>query len=56
MPKLTNSIVLPSFNIRNGQEISTKDMQKMAQALPRYRDQLDKLSLHIHVTEVSYRI
>jgi syntaxin-binding protein 1 len=36
------------FN-REGQELSTRDMQKMVQALPQYRDQLDKLSLHIHI-------
>ncbi|KAH8960961.1 hypothetical protein BDL97_05G025200 [Sphagnum fallax] len=34
---------------REGQELSTRDMQKMVQALPQYRDQLDKLSLHIHI-------
>ncbi|CAK9199148.1 unnamed protein product, partial [Sphagnum troendelagicum] len=46
-----NEVAHIQLNTKNGQEISTKDMQKMAQALPRYRDQLDKLSLHIHVTE-----
>jgi syntaxin-binding protein 1 len=40
------------FN-REGQELSTRDMQKMVQALPQYRDQLDKLSLHIHVRSSS---
>jgi syntaxin-binding protein 1 len=34
---------------REGQELSTRDMQKLVQALPQYRDQIDKLSLHIHI-------
>jgi peptidoglycan hydrolase-like protein with peptidoglycan-binding domain len=37
---------------REGQELSTRDMQKVVQALPQYRDQLDKLSLHIHVSSL----
>ncbi|KAG6557771.1 hypothetical protein Mapa_000538 [Marchantia paleacea] len=31
------------------EDISTKDMQKIAQALPQYQDELEKLSLHIHI-------
>lgn len=27
-----------------------KDMQKLVQGLPQFQDQLDKLSLHIHVS------
>jgi len=34
---------------RDGNELSTRDMQKMVQALPQYSDQLDKLSLHIDI-------
>lgn len=34
---------------REGQELSTRDMQKLVQALPQYRDQIDKLSVHIHI-------
>ncbi|KAG0576062.1 hypothetical protein KC19_5G052300 [Ceratodon purpureus] len=34
---------------KEGQEISTKDMQKLVQALPQFQDQIDKLSLHIHI-------
>ena len=34
---------------RGGQEISTRDMQKMVQALPQYREVIEKLGLHIHV-------
>ncbi|CAM6128065.1 unnamed protein product [Calypogeia fissa] len=42
---------------KEGQELSTRDMQKMVQALPQYRDQLDKLSLHIHIaTELNDKI
>ncbi|KAJ7563781.1 hypothetical protein O6H91_03G125500 [Diphasiastrum complanatum] len=34
---------------RNGQDLSTRDIQKMVQDLPQYRDQVDKLGLHIHI-------
>ena len=34
---------------RDGNELSTRDMQKMVQALPQYSDQLDKLSLHVDI-------
>eukprot|EP00245_Coleochaete_scutata_P005277 TRINITY_DN18717_c0_g1_i1.p1 TRINITY_DN18717_c0_g1~~TRINITY_DN18717_c0_g1_i1.p1 ORF type:complete len:662 (+),score=131.15 TRINITY_DN18717_c0_g1_i1:190-2175(+) len=34
------------------EEISTRDMHKMVQALPQYREQLDKLGLHIHIATV----
>ncbi|THU60438.1 hypothetical protein C4D60_Mb07t12710 [Musa balbisiana] len=32
---------------RDGVELSTRDLQKMVQALPQYTEQIDKLSLHI---------
>ncbi|XP_044412837.1 probable protein transport Sec1a isoform X4 [Triticum aestivum] len=32
---------------RTGGELSTRDLQKMVQALPQYTDQIDKLSLHV---------
>ncbi|XP_044419593.1 probable protein transport Sec1a isoform X4 [Triticum aestivum] len=32
---------------RAGGELSTRDLQKMVQALPQYTDQIDKLSLHV---------
>jgi syntaxin-binding protein 1 len=35
---------------RNGGELSTRDLQKMVQALPQYSDQIDKLSLHVEVS------
>ncbi|XP_048538044.1 SNARE-interacting protein KEULE-like [Triticum urartu] len=34
---------------RTGGELSTRDLQKMVQALPQYTDQIDKLSLHVEV-------
>ncbi|KAL7594454.1 hypothetical protein Lser_V15G28788 [Lactuca serriola] len=32
---------------RDGGEMSTRDLQKMVQALPQYNEQMDKLSLHV---------
>ncbi|EFJ05985.1 hypothetical protein SELMODRAFT_236643 [Selaginella moellendorffii] len=37
---------------KEGQDISTRDMQKLVQALPQFREQLDKLSLHIQIATV----
>ncbi|KAJ1279159.1 hypothetical protein BS78_04G133800 [Paspalum vaginatum] len=34
---------------RTGGELSTRDLQKMVQALPQYSDQVDKLSLHVEI-------
>ncbi|XP_037451535.1 probable protein transport Sec1a isoform X3 [Triticum dicoccoides] len=34
---------------RTGGELSTRDLQKMVQALPQYTDQIDKLSLHVEI-------
>lgn len=42
-------IALPFFITRTGGELSTRDLQKMVQALPQYSDQIDKLSLHVEV-------
>lgn len=36
-------------NSRDGGELSTRDLQKMVQALPQYSDQIDKLSLHVEI-------
>ncbi|KAF5954417.1 hypothetical protein HYC85_007273 [Camellia sinensis] len=33
----------------DGGEISTRDLQKMVQALPQYSEQIDKLSLHVDI-------
>ncbi|ONM18555.1 SNARE-interacting protein KEULE [Zea mays] len=34
---------------RSGGELSTKQLQKMVQALPQYSDQIDKLTLHVEI-------
>ncbi|XP_073220764.1 SNARE-interacting protein KEULE-like isoform X3 [Cicer arietinum] len=34
---------------RNSAEMSTRDLQKMVQALPQYSEQMDKLSLHVEL-------
>ncbi|KAJ6804361.1 SNARE-interacting protein KEULE [Iris pallida] len=34
---------------RDGVELSTRDLQKMVQALPQYSEQIDKLSLHVEI-------
>uniref|UniRef100_A0A1D1XCK2 SNARE-interacting protein KEULE n=1 Tax=Anthurium amnicola TaxID=1678845 RepID=A0A1D1XCK2_9ARAE len=34
---------------RGGGEMSTRDLQKMVQALPQYSEQVDKLSLHVDI-------
>ncbi|XP_072971201.1 SNARE-interacting protein KEULE-like [Typha angustifolia] len=34
---------------RDGNEISTRDLQKVVQALPQYSDQVEKLSLHVEI-------
>ncbi|XP_077245139.1 SNARE-interacting protein KEULE-like isoform X1 [Tasmannia lanceolata] len=34
---------------RDGSDLSTRDLQKMVQALPQYSEQIDKLSLHVEI-------
>ncbi|XP_057455345.1 protein transport Sec1a-like isoform X2 [Lotus japonicus] len=34
---------------RDGSELSTRDLQKMVQALPQYTEQVEKISLHVEV-------
>lgn len=41
---------------RNGAELSTRDLQKMVQALPQYSEQIDKLSLHVEIAGKINRI
>nr|KAJ0217992.1 hypothetical protein LSAT_V11C300102760 [Lactuca sativa] len=36
---------------RGGGELSTRDLQKMVQALPQYSEQIDKLSLHVDIAD-----
>ncbi|KAK1285793.1 SNARE-interacting protein KEULE [Acorus calamus] len=38
-----------SHGSRNGGELSTRELQKMVQALPQYNEQMDKLSLHVEI-------
>lgn len=35
---------------RESGELSTRELQRMVQALPQYSDQIDKLSLHVEVS------
>uniref|UniRef100_A0A2P2M8R7 SNARE-interacting protein KEULE-like n=4 Tax=Rhizophora mucronata TaxID=61149 RepID=A0A2P2M8R7_RHIMU len=39
-----------------GGELSTRDLQKMVQALPQYSEQIDKLSLHVEIAGKINRI
>ncbi|GAB2271996.1 Protein transport Sec1a [Dionaea muscipula] len=41
---------------RDGSEISTRDLQKMVQALPKYQEQVEKLSLHVEIAGKINRI
>ncbi|XP_039128794.1 SNARE-interacting protein KEULE-like isoform X1 [Dioscorea cayenensis subsp. rotundata] len=41
---------------RGGGELSTRDLQKMVQALPQYSEQIDKLSLHVEIAGKLNRI
>ncbi|KAL1546464.1 Protein transport Sec1a [Salvia divinorum] len=34
---------------RDGSELSTRDLQKMVQALPKYNEQMEKLSVHVEI-------
>ncbi|XP_028548313.1 SNARE-interacting protein KEULE-like isoform X1 [Dendrobium catenatum] len=51
--KMTNFIsrnkAAQIHNSRDGGELSTRDLQKMVQALPQYSEQIDKLSLHVEI-------
>lgn len=38
------------ISCRDGSELSTRDLQKMVQALPQYSEQIEKLSLHVDVS------
>ncbi|KAL0907557.1 hypothetical protein M5K25_021973 [Dendrobium thyrsiflorum] len=64
-PRENDADIQPSMSIRGGAkidgrdrltdggELSTRDLQKMVQALPQYSEQIDKLSLHVeYCTEV----
>lgn len=42
-------IVIFPLSTRDGGEVSTRDLQKIVQALPQYSEQVEKLTLHIEV-------
>ncbi|GAB2224613.1 hypothetical protein Droror1_Dr00005375 [Drosera rotundifolia] len=41
---------------RDGGELSTRDLQRMVQALPQYSEQIDKLSLHVEIASTINKI
>ncbi|KAK9910753.1 hypothetical protein M0R45_034700 [Rubus argutus] len=41
---------------REGNELSTRDLQKMVQALPQYTEQMEKISLHVEIAGKINRI
>ncbi|XP_052171283.1 protein transport Sec1a-like isoform X2 [Diospyros lotus] len=41
---------------RDGNELSTRDLQKMVQALPQYNEQMEKLTLHVEIAGKINRI
>ncbi|KAL7598517.1 hypothetical protein Lser_V15G21702 [Lactuca serriola] len=48
--KMTNFVSrnkVAQMHGRDGGEMSTRDLQKMVQALPQYKEQMDKVSLHV---------
>ncbi|KAK9910768.1 hypothetical protein M0R45_034714 [Rubus argutus] len=45
-----------SDNAREGNELSTRDLQKMVQALPQYTEQMEKISLHVEIAGKINRI
>ena len=49
-PFLVNKTAFFELFCRSGGELSTRDLQKMVQALPQYSEQVDKLSLHVDVS------
>lgn len=46
---LKNKAAQLSQASRNGADLSTRDLQKMVQALPQYAEQVEKLSLHVEI-------
>ncbi|PIN24669.1 Vesicle trafficking protein Sec1 [Handroanthus impetiginosus] len=50
--KMTNFVLknkAAQLQQRDGSELSTRDLQKMVQALPQYNEQMEKLSLHVEI-------
>ncbi|GBG62647.1 hypothetical protein CBR_g31666 [Chara braunii] len=44
-----NKVAMIKLGRDSQQDLSTKDIKTMVQALPQYRDQIDKLGLHVHI-------
>ncbi|KAE8710829.1 putative protein transport Sec1a [Hibiscus syriacus] len=51
-----NKVAQLQHGSRDGGEISTRDLQKMIQALPQYSEQIEKLSLHVEIAGKINRI
>ncbi|CAA0842665.1 Protein transport Sec1a [Striga hermonthica] len=49
MTNFVNKNKAAQLQQRNGGELSTRDLQKMVQALPQYNEQMEKLSLHVQI-------
>ncbi|XP_057807399.1 protein transport Sec1a-like [Salvia miltiorrhiza] len=50
--KMTNFVAknkAAQLQQRDGSELSTRDIQKMVQALPQYNEQMEKLSIHVAI-------
>ncbi|KAA8515933.1 hypothetical protein F0562_019112 [Nyssa sinensis] len=57
--KMTNFVAknkAAQLQQRDGSELSTRDLQKMVQALPQYNEQMEKLSLHVEIAGKINRI
>ncbi|KAJ9555304.1 hypothetical protein OSB04_009918 [Centaurea solstitialis] len=44
-----NKAAMMQQGARDGAQLSTRDMQKMVQALPQYNEQMEKLSIHVDI-------
>ncbi|KAJ8460228.1 hypothetical protein OPV22_033154 [Ensete ventricosum] len=49
MSNFTSKNKAAQLHQRDGGEISTRDLQKMVQALPQYNEQMEKLSIHVEI-------
>ncbi|KAK8945913.1 SNARE-interacting protein KEULE [Platanthera guangdongensis] len=47
--RLNNKAAQLQQTAKDGGELSTRDLKKIAQALPQYNDQMEKLSLHVEI-------
>ncbi|GFP95012.1 snare-interacting protein keule [Phtheirospermum japonicum] len=49
MKKFVSKNKAAQLQQRDGSDLSTRDLQKMVQALPQYSEQMEKLSLHVEI-------